>query len=86
MTEGLLRRTLYTYKLSLSEGLNLRLNILHRARGFFRDDDGLALTEYVVLLGVLTAIVVIAVQAFGVSVADVWVAWASWISDIPTPT
>ncbi|MGG7646069.1 Flp family type IVb pilin [Rhodovulum sp. YNF3179] len=57
-------------------------NLLARFR---RDEDGLALTEYVVLLGLLTAAVVVAVNLFGANLAGIWSDWASWISTLSTP-
>lgn len=52
---------------------------------FRRDEDGLALTEYVVLLGLLTAAVVTAVNLFGTNLAGIWNEWATWIDGLQTP-
>jgi len=57
-------------------------NLLARFR---RDEDGLALTEYVVLLGLLVAAVIVAVNLFGQNLAGVWSQWATWIDGVTTP-
>ena len=64
----------------------MRLQMLKAMFGRFRrDEDGLALTEYVVLLGLLTAAVVAAVNLFGTNLAALWSDWASWIESLNTP-
>jgi len=64
----------------------MRLQMLKAMFGRFRrDEDGLALTEYVVLLGLIVAAVIIAVQAFGTNLADTWDQWATWINNRATP-
>jgi len=50
-----------------------------------RDEDGLALTEYLVLLGVLTAAVLSATTLFGTNLANTWVTWASWVDTVYAP-
>ena len=48
----------------------------------FRDDEsGLALTEYLLLLGLLVTAVVVAVVAFGGQVNLLWTEWAAWITN-----
>ena len=49
-------------------------------RVFAREEDGIALTEYLVLLGVLTAAVIAAVSLAGNNLAAAWGLWASWFS------
>jgi pilus assembly protein Flp/PilA len=44
------------------------------------EEDGLALTEYLILLGLLTAVVIGAVIAFGGALGAQWQAWATWIT------
>lgn len=46
------------------------------------EKDGLALTEYLILLGLLTAVVIGAVIAFGESLGIAWQGWASWIAGL----
>ena len=46
---------------------------------FRKDESGLALTEYLILLGLLTAAVIAAVLLFGGNLAGAWDAWAVWI-------
>ncbi len=46
---------------------------------FSKDEDGLALTEYLLLLGLLTGAVVVAVTTFGVGLGTNWTEWAAWM-------
>lgn len=48
---------------------------------FARDEDGIALTEYLILLGLLTGAVIVAVLLFGVNLGDQWDRWAVWVAD-----
>ena len=45
---------------------------------FVKDEEGLALTEYLILLGLLTAGVITAVIAVGSSLQVAWNDWAGW--------
>ncbi|MDU8913270.1 hypothetical protein [Aestuariicoccus sp. MJ-SS9] len=58
-------------------------------RGLFNrlrwEEDGLALTEYLILLGLLTAVVVIAVITFGENLGLGWQAWADWLTGLNAP-
>lgn len=49
-------------------------------QAFRKEEDGLALTEYLILLGLLTAAVIIAVAAFGTNLGTAWGGWAAWIA------
>jgi pilus assembly protein Flp/PilA len=49
------------------------------------EEDGLALTEYLILLGLLTAVVVGAVLAFGNALGDQWALWADWLTGLDAP-
>ncbi|MBD3666206.1 hypothetical protein H9Q16_19910 [Sulfitobacter sp. TSTF-M16] len=53
-----------------------------RLRG---EEDGLALTEYLILLGLLTAAVVLAVLAFGENLGAQWGLWSTWLSGLNPP-
>lgn len=48
---------------------------------FKRDEKGLALTEYLILLGLLTAAVITAVLLFGENLGIQWGDWAAWMRD-----
>jgi len=50
-------------------------------KAFRKEEDGLALTEYLVLLGLLVGGVILAVIAFGEGLEGAWTAWADWIED-----
>ncbi|MBC7164159.1 MAG: Flp family type IVb pilin [Roseovarius sp.] len=56
-------------------------------RRFRDDEDGLALTEYLILLGLLTGAVIVAVTTFGTDLSDAWQGWADWIAgtDVQAP-
>lgn len=43
------------------------------------EEEGLALTEYLILLGLLTAAVIGAVLAFGLQLGVRWQSWATWL-------
>ncbi|MCA0941686.1 hypothetical protein LCM08_18605 [Salipiger pacificus] len=51
------------------------------AQRFRREDDGLALTEYLVVLGLMIGGVIFAVMLFGMNLNLAWTQWANWISD-----
>ena len=55
---------------------------------FRKEEDGLALTEYLILLGLLTGAVIAAVLAFGTELGATWQDWANWIAgtQIAAPT
>ena len=57
--------------------------ILTKVMEFYNDEEGLALTEYLLLLGLLTAAVISAVTLFGTNLATVWGGWATWIGTVP---
>lgn len=47
-------------------------------QSFARDERGLALTEYLMLLGLLTGGVLTVVIIIGASVEGAWESWAQW--------
>jgi len=55
---------------------------------FQNDEEGLALTEYMLLLGLLTGAVITAVIAFGSELGQLWQAWADWMTamEVNVPT
>ncbi|NRB16411.1 MAG: hypothetical protein HRU33_02220 [Rhodobacteraceae bacterium] len=53
---------------------------------FHSDEEGLALTEYLLLLGLLTAAVITAVLAFGTQLGALWEGWRLFIMSMtPAP-
>ena len=48
---------------------------------FSKEEDGLALTEYLILLGLLTGAVITAVLLFGGNLGLQWGGWAAWIGN-----
>ncbi len=47
---------------------------------FARDEEGIALTEYLILLGLLTAAVITAVIGVGSELGAAWGSWNTWFS------
>ena len=54
---------------------------------YMNDEEGLALTEYLILLGLLTAAVIAAVLIVGGELGDAWGTWAAWFqgTDMDAP-
>ncbi|GEM_PF-4724197 len=50
-----------------------------RSRRFLRDDSGMALSEYVVLLGLLSGSVALTVMHFGTALAGAWSSQGAFI-------
>ncbi|MEY4697577.1 MAG: hypothetical protein RIT14_2005 [Pseudomonadota bacterium] len=49
-----------------------------------RDDSGLVMTEYLILLGLLTSGVVLAVIIIGGSLGQSWAGWSDFFRSVPT--
>ena len=47
---------------------------------FKQDEDGLALTEYLLLLGLLVGGVIVAVTLFGTNLGNAWNSWAGFFT------
>jgi pilus assembly protein Flp/PilA len=45
---------------------------------FAREEDGIALTEYLILLGLLVGGVIAAVTTAGGNLSTVWTGWGTW--------
>jgi pilus assembly protein Flp/PilA len=56
------------------------LKALVALQTFRKEEDGLALTEYLVLLGLLTAAVIAAVTLLGTNIGLAFTDWAGWIT------
>jgi len=54
--------------------------LLSAVRAFAREEDGVALTEYLILLALLVGGVITAVTLAGDNLATVWNAWAGWFT------
>ena len=52
------------------------------ARGFLREERGVALSEYLIILGLLVGSIVIAVGLFGTNLGNAFVAFANWIGTL----
>ena len=57
----------------------MKLNLKTHIAKFARSEDGLALTEYLILLGLLAGAVIVAVTAFGGGLGTSWNSWADWL-------
>lgn len=51
-------------------------------QSFRKEEDGLALTEYLVVLGLLVGGTIIAVTLFGSNLSAVWNNWAGWVEGL----
>ena len=49
-------------------------------RAFAREEDGIALSEYLVLLGLLVAALIAAVITVGGNLATAWLSWGTWFT------
>jgi pilus assembly protein Flp/PilA len=54
--------------------------VLSSVRAFAREEDGVALTEYLILLALLVGGVIGAVTLAGDNLTKVWNAWAGWFT------
>lgn len=50
--------------------------------GFFREERGVALTEYIMLLGLLVVGMLVAALAFGGTVGSAWEDLSVWVRDL----
>jgi pilus assembly protein Flp/PilA len=58
---------------------------LESIRAFAAEEDGIALTEYLILLGFLVAALVTAVGAAGTDLANAWGRWGTWWNGVNPP-
>jgi len=58
---------------------SMQTYVLDLMRRFHSEEEGLALTEYLVLLGLLTAALIAAIIAFGGALTTTWGTWTTWI-------
>jgi pilus assembly protein Flp/PilA len=54
--------------------------VMSTATRFADEEEGIALTEYLVLLGLLVAGVIGAVVIFGNELTNVWTSWSDWFA------
>lgn len=52
--------------------------LLSEVRAFAREEEGVALSEYLVLLGLLVGGVIVAVTTAGDNLATAWSNWGLW--------
>ena len=66
----------------VNEQSHVRSKIMTRltdmVRAFAREEDGIALTEYLILLGLLIGGLILAVGVAGNSLEGAWNAWGTW--------
>lgn len=58
----------------------MRMMIEYMMAKFKHDEDGLALTEYLLLLGLLVGGVIVAVTLFGTNLSNAWNSWAGFFT------
>lgn len=51
-------------------------------RDILRDEDGIALTEYLALAGLLVGAVIVAVFTFGSAMSDKWESWSRFTTTL----
>ncbi len=52
--------------------------LLSEVRAFAREEEGVALTEYLILLGLLIGGAIAAVTLAGTNLSAAWTAWGGW--------
>ncbi|MBD9510408.1 hypothetical protein IB265_26955 [Ensifer sp. ENS10] len=60
--------------------------LLTKVRAFAREEDGVALTEYLILLGLLVGGVIVAVTGAGDSLSTAWTSWGGFFENSLTCT
>ena len=55
--------------------------LLSAVRAFAQEEDGVALTEYLILLGLLVGGVTLTVQAAGGALNTTWATWEAFFAD-----
>jgi len=55
--------------------------LTNTATRFVKDEEGIALTEYLILLGLLTGAVIAAVLLFGRELGANWQTWGNWMNN-----
>ncbi|MBV7520945.1 hypothetical protein [Ensifer sp. ENS12] len=58
---------------------------LTKVRAFSREEDGVALTEYLILLGLLIGGAITAVTTAGTNLSAAWTSWGTWWTTNLTP-
>lgn len=53
---------------------------IRTVKAFRRDDSGIALVEYLILLAILSGSVVVAIFIFANNIGIQWQSWALWFS------
>lgn len=54
--------------------------LLSKVRAFAREEDGVALTEYLILLGLLVGGVIVSVSTIGTQLGTYWNDWAVYFT------
>ncbi len=58
----------------------LMMKAISMMKTFRKEEDGLALTEYLILLGLLVGGVIVSVLAIGGDLAGAWAEWATFFA------
>lgn len=56
--------------------------LLSAVRAFAREEDGVALTEYLILLALLVGGVIATVVIAGTNLNNAWVTWAAFFTEL----
>jgi Flp pilus assembly pilin Flp len=46
---------------------------------FFSDEDGLSVAEYLMLIGLIAGVVIVAILAINGQLESAWDSWADWV-------
>lgn len=60
-------------------------SVINTIRAFAREEDGVALTEYLILLALLIGGVIVAVTTAGTNLAAAWTTWGSFWDSVSRP-
>lgn len=60
-------------------------NIKKMFDSFVQEEAGLAMTEYLILLGMLAGTAIAAVAVVGANLESTWLSWAAWFTDVLIP-
>jgi pilus assembly protein Flp/PilA len=73
---------LYTEATQSEWRIEMIIKAITTLQSFRKEEDGLALTEYLVVLGLLIGGVIVAVGLFGDALSASWDNWTLWVAEL----